>query len=337
MNIAILNYYAKSDRGVEVWARELAGHSRSVSFKIYYSEKTKQQDRSKLTIRQRLFLDSASLGIGIWTIKTLKELQDVDCIIPTNGGWQSVIVKVFSILKSKPVVIVGHSGIGWDDRFNLYTFPNIFISLTKNAKKWAVKCNPFVRVEVIPNGIDLSLFSKSGNKTPLPFKGKTVLWVGALTQSKDPLFAIEAVSRLENVNLLMVGSGELEERVLKKGLELLGDRFALRSYPWDQMPSVYRSCDVFTLASSDREAFGIVFLEAMASGLPVVTQDYPSRREVCGENAFYFLPNEIDSYVESLKLSLNSKLSVTVDKGEFDWSSVASRYEAVLKKLTHEK
>jgi len=337
MNIAILNYYGKSDRGVEVWARELSAHSQTATFSIYFSEKTVAQDRSKLTIWQRLYIDRASLSIALWTLKTLNGLQNSDCIVPTNGGWQSLIIKIYSILKSMPVVIVGHSGIGWDDRINLYTFPNVFISLTENAKTWAKVVNPLVNVQVIPNGIDLDLFSKHGEKISLPFKGKTVLWVGALTQSKDPLFTLKAVSRLKNTNLLMVGSGGMENEVLKMGKELLGKKFSLRNYSWNEMPSVYRSCDVFTLASSKAESFGIVFLEAMASGLPVVTQDYPSRREICGDNAYYFAANDLDAYSKSIQLALDSKISVKIDRSVFGWDQVARKYESIFKKLIHEK
>jgi glycosyltransferase involved in cell wall biosynthesis len=192
-------------------------------------------------------------------------------------------------------------------------------------------------METIPNGVDLKLFTNSGPKISLPFKGKTILWVGALTDSKNPLLTIKAVSKLKDVNLLMVGKGELEAEVLRVGKLSMGSRFLLKSFPWEEMPSVYRSCDVFTLASESSESFGIVFLEAIASGLPVVTQDFPTRREICGDNAYYFVPNELDSYVEKLDLALSKKMKVKINKEEFSWDKIATKYEDLLKKVLYEE
>jgi glycosyltransferase involved in cell wall biosynthesis len=337
MNIAILNYYGKTDRGVEIWARELATHSKIASYSIFFSEKPVQQDRSKLSILQRFFIDKASILIGLWTMRVMGDLSGYDCIIPTNGGWQSILIRIYSIIMSKKVIIVGHSGMGWDDRVNLYTFPDAFIALSQNNRKWSSSVNPWVKMETIPNGVDLKLFANSGSKISLPFKGKTILWVGALTDSKKPLLTIKAVSKLKDVNLLMVGKGELEAEVLRVGELSMGSRFILKSFPWEEMPSVYRSCDVFTLASDSSESFGIVFLEAIASGLPVVTQDFPTRREICGDNAYYFAPNELDSYVEKLELALSKKMKVKINKEEFSWNKIATKYEDLLKKILYEE
>ena len=57
-----------------------------------------------------------------------------------------------------------------------------------------------------------------------------------------------------------------------KAAKLLPGRFTLLSLPAEKMPPVYRSADVF-LHLSKEEAFGNVYLEAMACGLPIVARD----------------------------------------------------------------
>ncbi len=54
----------------------------------------------------------------------------------------------------------------------------------------------------------------------------------------------------------------------------------LGSVPHDLLPSYHASCEVFCATATGRESFGIVLVEAMAAGLPVVASDIPGYREV---------------------------------------------------------
>ncbi len=163
--------------------------------------------------------------------------------------------------------------------------------LSSKALGWARKVNPFVKSIYIPNGVDLERFkSKSrgiGNRT------KTILCVGAATEQKRLDLVIKAVAKLENVNLLIAaGGGDKTEEIKRMGTETLRGKFEMISVPFEKMPEVYRSADIFTLPSASSESFGNVLVEAMASGLPVVATDDPVRREIVGEAGLFTDPNQ---------------------------------------------
>ena len=108
--------------------------------------------------------------------------------------------------------------------------------------------------------------------------------MGAFTKQKRQDLVIKAVSKLDNVNLLLVGGGgDHEEKLRILGSKLLGKRFSMKQVGHHKMPGIYRQCDMFTLVSAPSEAFGIVYVEAMASGLPVVALDDEIRREIIGD------------------------------------------------------
>jgi len=133
----------------------------------------------------------------------------------------------------------------------------------------------------IPNGVDLNKFKNQRQKNEnTSRKLKTVLSVGAFTAQKRQNLAIKAVAQLENVSLILVGQGELKSYLEKLGQRLLPGRFKITSFEYQDMPQVYRAADLFTFPTSPWESFGIVLVEAMAAGLPVVATDDPIRREI---------------------------------------------------------
>ena len=73
-------------------------------------------------------------------------------------------------------------------------------------------------------------------------------------------------------SVVVAGDGELRETVGQLGVRLLGDRFRLVQLGRDRMPGLYRCADVFLHMSLD-EPFGNVYVEALATGLPIVTHD----------------------------------------------------------------
>ena len=99
-----------------------------------------------------------------------------------------------------------------------------------------------------------------------------VLMVSALVDFKRVIAGVEAVGRLPEAHLVVAGDGPLREKVLQRANEVLPGRFTLLSAPASQMPDLYRSADVF-LHMAFQEAFGNVYVEALACGLPVVGHD----------------------------------------------------------------
>ena len=260
-----------------------------------------------------------------------------DIIIPTNGRIQVILVRIISWLTGAKMIVSGQSGMGWDDRVNLYCFPDAFVALSDKALSWAKKVNPFVKPVYIPNGVDLSKFKIQNSKFRINDSRKTVLAVGAFTEQKRLNLAIDAVAKIPDVKLIIAGGGgELRQQIMDYGLKMLGkERFKVVSVPYEKMPEVYRSADVFTLPSASSESFGNVLVEAMATGLPVVATDDPVRRGIVGEAGILIDPTNTDAFADAVKTAL-AKNWGNIPRNQaqkFSWEIVAEKYEDLFKKI----
>ena len=141
---------------------------------------------------------------------------------------------------------------------------------------------------LIPNGVDIRRFCPGPPQREvfgLP-EGKTiVLMVSALIDSKRIDAGIAAVSRMPDAHLVVAGAGPLRQQLVDRAAQALRGRLTLLTVPAARMADLYRSADVF-LHLSLEEAFGNVFIEALACGLPVVGHDTPRLRWIVGEEGF---------------------------------------------------
>ncbi|HVB69852.1 MAG TPA: glycosyltransferase family 4 protein [Acetobacteraceae bacterium] len=144
---------------------------------------------------------------------------------------------------------------------------------------------PAGKVTVLRNGVDLALFhppaDRAAARAALGLAGPTLISVGHLIERKGHDLVIEALARLPDWSLLIVGEGperaKLEALAARPGLagrvRLLGGR------PHAELPTLYGAADVLVLASS-REGWANVLLESMACGTPVVASDIWGNPEV---------------------------------------------------------
>lgn len=152
------------------------------------------------------------------------------------------------------------------------------------------------RWQAIPHFVDTARFAPSAVTDGLRRKTSTegipsgafvVLAVGDLAgRSQKRLdWVVQEVATLPHAHLLVAGQAmpsdvDAFERMARP---LLGDRLHLRpNVPPPQMPALYHEADVFAHAAL-REPFGLVFLEAMASGLPIVAHTFPVTRWIVGD------------------------------------------------------
>ncbi len=306
-NVAFLNIYQnKVNRGAETFVKEVS-----------------------LRLSKKYTVDVIS---DVNYLHLLKARYDV--IIPTNGRLQAVFTRIVAWLSGAKVVISGQSGVGLDDRVNLYTFPNAFVALSQEASSWAKKKNPFVKVSKIPNGVDLKKFKVIDAKA---VSGqKVVLSVGAFTKEKRHDLTIKAVSNLTGVKLVIVGwGGEKKEEIIELGKTLLGRNFEVVSAANEKMPGFYRKADVLAFPTVPWESFGIAMVEAMASGLPVVAADDPIRREIVGEAGAFVDPADTEAYAGALKkaLATNWGDKPRMQAEKFSWDKIAKEYEDLFNKL----
>jgi len=130
--------------------------------------------------------------------------------------------------------------------------------------------------EVIPGGVDTEQFAPELEPLPQLRDGHTnLLYVGRLEQRKGVAHLVRAFARLQNqypqLRLVIGGDGP-ERAVLEQQARELGlERVLFLGYvPAADLPRLFASADLFCAPATYAESFGIVLIEAMAAGLPIV-------------------------------------------------------------------
>ena len=152
------------------------------------------------------------------------------------------------------------------------------VGVSRNSLRWT----PWVRT-VIPNGVDLSRF-KPGERTEVP----TILFVGTYQRRKrgkflSDVFQNEVRSRLPDAQLWMVT--EDAPAPYRPGVTVFG------RVSDDELADLYGRAWVFCLPST-YEGFGIPYVEAMASGCPVVATPNPGAVEVTMDGRYGILARD---------------------------------------------
>lgn len=164
-------------------------------------------------------------------------------------------------------------------------------------------------VEVVPNPIDVERFQPDGPETPwrdrldIPDDARIALYVGRLVHHKGVEQFIDAAARIPDAHFLVAGDGPLADRLQTKARRTTDRVHLLGRVADEELPGTYRAADLLCLPSVSRlEAFGIVALEAMATGLPVVVSDIPGVREVIepGETGLVADPLDPDDLAEKI-------------------------------------
>jgi glycosyltransferase involved in cell wall biosynthesis len=167
---------------------------------------------------------------------------------------------------------------------------------------------PASRIRIVPEPIDLAPWDELRRSSPAPPERPTILSVARQYPRKDTATLLRALARVRervpDVHLRIVGGGpEIPAlRTLAGELEL-GDSLTLHGALAEdrQVREAYFAAHVFCLPSR-QEGFGIVFLEAMAAGLPVVAARAGAVPEVVeeGETAILVPPGDPDPLADAL-------------------------------------
>ncbi|HJP69786.1 MAG TPA: glycosyltransferase family 4 protein, partial [Sphingomicrobium sp.] len=187
------------------------------------------------------------------------------------------------------------------------------------------------RCALIPNGVDLKRFQPGeGDRARFGFpQGPVVLMVSALISSKNVAEGVAAVARIAGVTLAVAGDGPLRDEIRRLADELMPGRYMQLTVPAAQMPALYRSADVFMHLSVD-ESFGNVFVEALASGIPIVAYDTPRTRWILGEEGILADKADPDALFEALKKALDRDCNagkIRERAKRFSWEAIAKDYE----------
>jgi glycosyltransferase involved in cell wall biosynthesis len=211
----------------------------------------------------------------------------------------------------------------------------------------------WAKVVDMPNGIDAETFKPAEKDAGLLKKynleDKTVvLFVGNLQPFKRLDLIIDAIADIgdDTLALLVVGDGynqaEYKELAIKKGLAN-SVVFAGAHSPEGDLPAHYNLGDFLVLPSTHSESFGLVVLEAMASGKPVIVSDLPGPATLVDEGNDGFIVKAGDKMALKEKIELlhrdpklrarmgQAAMSKTIKK--YNWQDIGARLERALKKI----
>jgi phosphatidylinositol alpha-mannosyltransferase len=139
--------------------------------------------------------------------------------------------------------------------------------------------------QIIPNGVDLDVFSPDVEPIPEYGDGKlNILFVGRLENRKGLSYLFKAYRSIKrknsNTRLIVVGPGRRVRNRYERYVEHSGlkDVVFVGHIPQATLPRYYKTADIFCAPATGRESFGIVLLEAMAMGKPVVASSIEGYR-----------------------------------------------------------
>ena len=202
-----------------------------------------------------------------------------------------------------------------------------------------------VPVRVIPNGVDTSRFRKMDRDEARGFMGfgdePFFLYVGRLVTKKG-LFTLllafrDVLKEIPKAKLRIAGKGKLKPVLssMSKVLGINGNVEFLGYVPDDALNPLFSSADVFVLPSSFGESFGIVILEAMASGTSVIGTKVGGIEEILDDGKYGVLVHPSDpSELACAMISMMSdrdmrekivKRALQKVRKEYDWRVVAKK------------
>jgi phosphatidylinositol alpha-mannosyltransferase len=218
---------------------------------------------------------------------------------------------------------------------------NVRIAVSEAARAFAVR---YFRGDyiVIPNGVCFEHFHRASGRHLRTDDRPTVLFVGRFDLRKNVPWLIRAYRRLLRLRpdclLVLVGSG-LTRPVCRMMAVGLGKAIRFEGMvPPADLPAYFAASDVFCSVPKGSESFGIVLLEAMAAGIPIVGTDIPGYKDVVEHGVEGLLVPQGDSHalVRALSGLIEDEgrretmgLSGQHKARRFDWSGIARTVEKV--------
>ncbi len=300
------------------------------------------------------------LNISPWASKEMKEIikkGDFDVIhghhafsrMPLSALNIASDLKIRAILTTHTVSFMPEYEYLWSALS--YSYPVYRIMLSKadeiiavsDSAKRFISYFTDVPVRVIPNGVDTSRFRRMDKIEAREIMGfgeePFFLYVGRLVGKKGLftlLLAFKDVSReIENVKLRMAGKGKLRPVLssMSKAMGTDGNVEFLGYVPDESINALFSSADIFVLPSSFGESFGIVILEAMAAGTPVIGTKVGGIEEILDGGRYGLLvspsdPKELAGTMLELlgdeeRRKTLSKRALKRVRSNYDWRAVS--------------
>ena len=292
----------------------------------------------------------ARISLSVWLADRLRksiETENFDIVHVHEPFAGALTLGVLSKrLRNNPVVVATfHSFEG----SNLYQIvPNKLlqkyfrrldgrIAVSSSAKSYVSKYLP-ADYDIIPNGIETEEILMATPFQNLLDDKINILFVGRLEKRKGLKYLLTSFCDLKwkfpNIRLIIVGAGKMDvESQRIRGERNPDDVFMAGPVTHEEKLKYFKTADIFCTPATGQESFGIVLLEAMSAGLPIVASRIDGYQSVLDEKEALFA-NAKDSHDLSEKLSrLITDKNMRMQMGEngrkksqlFSWSIVTDK------------
>ena len=195
---------------------------------------------------------------------------------------------------------------------------------------------PEERIRVHYTGIDRTMFAvrdRAAAKASLAIRGPLIVSVGALIPRKGQVFVVDALPALPDVTLVLIGRGE-DEAALKAQAQTLGVADRVRfmgALPQSVIADWLAAADVMALPSAS-EGLANAWVEALASGTPVVTCDVGGARELIDRpEAGMLVPRDPRAMASAIRKLIDAppdRHAVAATANRFSWdANTATLYD----------
>jgi glycosyltransferase involved in cell wall biosynthesis len=364
--IQITSFYPPHLGGMEYIVRELSERlaERGHEIEVFTSdigcgkEKRKSGKNIKVNYLRNIFIAHTPIMLSL-LFRLMKVSENSVLHVHIAPAFVPEITYLVHKIKKVPFVAHVHLDVGPSGKmgFLLPLYKKIFLQRVLRSaavivvpsysyvelvsEKYSIPENKIIR---IPCGIDLNNFSANPGRQD---KTKKLLFVGRLTVQKNIPLLIESFKKIiekgfTDIELNIVGDGEEKEKItelirkeeLEQKIIMLGELSGRGLY------KIYANSDIFVFTSG-YESFGIVLIEAMASGLPIVSTDIPAVRDIIknGFSGLLVCPNPVDVSNAVVKLLEDTLLRETIIQNglsevkKYDWDVIIKRFEKVYENI----
>jgi len=311
-------------------------------------------------------------GKGAFLPQILRDLKTIDIVhlhYPFFGGAEVIWLAKFLNKNKRKLIIHYHMDVNGFGLFNrILSIPSslIFPSLFKNAEAISYATLDYIKNSAIKNiyearpdkffeiplGVDANLYCPNGNKKNSEFN--SIIFIGGLDKAhffKGVDVLLEAFSRLQQKNnkLIIIGNGELLPSYKKKAIDLkISEKIEFITEADDQAKSeILKNASLLVLPSiNTNEAFGLVLLEAMSSGIPIIASELPGVRSVFknGEQGLLAKTGDSEDLKNKIDFILTDKEKM-ITMGErarqlvlekYTWEKIGKKLNQLYTKIYHE-
>lgn len=203
------------------------------------------------------------------------------------------------------------------------------------------------KVVVIPNGIDSQIFN-SDDKSKL-VRENTLFYAGVLIPRKGLINLIKAlpqvVKEFNDLRVLIAGNGPQKKELLAYSKKLgVYDNISFSGFiPIEELPKYYMSATAFIFPTL-KEGFGMVALESMGCGTPVIASNIEPVKSIVGDTGLFFekenhisLAEQIITFLSDKNLQIRLSKKAAERAKKFSWDKIALQYMDLYSSLLYNK